>query len=98
MTTTLDLYPGAWAARTPDKPAIVMAESGAIVTYAEFEDAANRRPTSPCELPDALLSEPLSHAEVITDSASAVITMLVRYRTPRHTPRAADTSLSANER
>ena len=42
MTTTLDLHPGAWAARTPDKPAIVMAESGAIVTYAEFEDAANR--------------------------------------------------------
>ena len=42
MTTTLDLYPGTWAARTPDKPAIIMAESGATVSYAELEDAANR--------------------------------------------------------
>ncbi len=42
MTTTLDLYPGAWAARTPDKPAIIMVESGTTVSYAELEDAANR--------------------------------------------------------
>jgi len=42
VTTTLDLYPGAWAARTPDKPAIIMVESGTTVSYAELEDAANR--------------------------------------------------------
>jgi long-chain acyl-CoA synthetase len=42
VTTTLDLHPGAWAARTPDKPAIIMAESGATVSYAELEDTANR--------------------------------------------------------
>jgi len=42
VTTTLDLYPGTWAARTPDKPAIIMAESGATVSYAELEDTANR--------------------------------------------------------
>ena len=42
MTTTLDLHPGAWAARTPDKPAIIMTESGVTVSYAELEDAANR--------------------------------------------------------
>jgi acyl-CoA synthetase (AMP-forming)/AMP-acid ligase II len=42
MTSELDLHPGAWAARTPDKPAVIMAESGAVVTYAELEAAANR--------------------------------------------------------
>jgi long-chain acyl-CoA synthetase len=42
VTSPLDLYPGTWAARTPDKPAIIMAESGASVSYAELEDAANR--------------------------------------------------------
>lgn len=35
-------HPGTWAARTPDKPAIVMFESGASLTYRELEDAANR--------------------------------------------------------
>ena len=42
MTTTLDLHPGSWAARTPNRPAIIMAESGASVSYEELEDAANR--------------------------------------------------------
>ena len=42
MTTTLDLHPGSWAARTPNRPAIIMAESGTTVSYAELEDAANR--------------------------------------------------------
>ena len=42
MTTSLDLYPGTWAAQTPDKPAIIIAESGATVSYAELDDAANR--------------------------------------------------------
>jgi len=42
VTTNLDLYPGTWATRTPDKPAIIMAGSGETVSYAELEDAANR--------------------------------------------------------
>ncbi len=42
MTDAPSNHPGSWAARTPDRPAIVMADSGATVTYAELEDAANR--------------------------------------------------------
>jgi long-chain acyl-CoA synthetase len=42
VTTTLDLHPGTWARRTPDKAAIIMAESGETVSYAELEDSANR--------------------------------------------------------
>ena len=30
------MYPGTWAARTPDKPALVMAGSGRTLTYAEW--------------------------------------------------------------
>jgi len=37
-----DLYPGAWAERTPDAPAVVMAESGEVVTYAQLDEIANR--------------------------------------------------------
>jgi long-chain acyl-CoA synthetase len=42
MSESLDLHPGTWAERTPDKPAVVMAETGQAVSYAELEDAANR--------------------------------------------------------
>lgn len=42
MSDLLQFYPGAWAARTPDKPAVIMAESGEVVTYAELDDFANR--------------------------------------------------------
>lgn len=35
-------YPGAWAARTPDKPAVVIAETGESISYAELDDVANR--------------------------------------------------------
>jgi acyl-CoA synthetase (AMP-forming)/AMP-acid ligase II len=40
--TTGEHYPGAIAASTPDKPAVVMASTGEVVTFAELDDAANR--------------------------------------------------------
>lgn len=36
------LYPGAHAARTPEKSAVIMAESGATLTYSELDAYANR--------------------------------------------------------
>ena len=36
------MWPGAHAARTPDKPAYVMAGSGEVVTYAELDARSNR--------------------------------------------------------
>ncbi|MFP6653996.1 MAG: acyl-CoA synthetase [Myxococcota bacterium] len=42
MTDQLADHPGTWAAKTPDHPAVIMAESGQIVTYAELDGAANR--------------------------------------------------------
>lgn len=47
MTSLADLppnslYPGTWAERTPDKPAVVIAETGESMSYAELDDAANR--------------------------------------------------------
>lgn len=42
MPETLDLHPGTWAARTPDKPAVQMAETGESICYAELEEMANR--------------------------------------------------------
>ncbi len=36
------MYPGAHAAATPDKPAQVWAPTGAVTTYAELDEAANR--------------------------------------------------------
>ena len=42
MSDAPALYPGTWAERTPDKPAVVMAESGEAMTYRELDDFANR--------------------------------------------------------
>ena len=42
MSDAPALYPGTWAERTPDKPAVVMAESGEVMTYRELDDFANR--------------------------------------------------------
>src|SRR6478735_1628207 len=36
------MYPGTWAARTPDKPALVMADSGRTLTYAELDERSLR--------------------------------------------------------
>ncbi|MCC6436595.1 MAG: AMP-binding protein [Acidimicrobiales bacterium] len=36
------MYPGAHATTRPDHPAVIMASSGAVTTYRELDDAANR--------------------------------------------------------
>lgn len=36
------MFPGAFIAQFPDKPAVVMASSGFVQTYAELDEAANR--------------------------------------------------------
>ena len=36
------MYPGTFADRTPDKPAVVMAHTGATLTYAELDDRSTR--------------------------------------------------------
>ncbi len=38
----LTRFPGTWAERTPDKPAVVMGDSGEVVTYAQLDATANR--------------------------------------------------------
>jgi long-chain acyl-CoA synthetase len=37
------MYPGLQAAIRPNQPAIVMAQSGETITYAELEQRSNRR-------------------------------------------------------
>src|SRR5262245_66673764 len=36
------MFPGAHAATTPDKAAVIMGETGAVTTYAELDAGANR--------------------------------------------------------
>ncbi|WP_110207307.1 acyl-CoA synthetase [Nocardioides daejeonensis] len=36
------MYPGTWAATTPDKPALIMAGSGQVLTYAELDERSLR--------------------------------------------------------
>ncbi|MFT7647909.1 MAG: long-chain acyl-CoA synthetase [Candidatus Poriferisodalaceae bacterium] len=36
------MYPGAFVATTPDKPAVIMGTGGQVITYAELDAAANR--------------------------------------------------------
>ena len=36
------MYPGTWAATTPDKPALVMAGSGRTLTYRELDERSLR--------------------------------------------------------
>ena len=36
------MWPGAHAARTPDKPAVIMATTGQVVTYAELDARSNQ--------------------------------------------------------
>ena len=36
------MYPGAFAATTPDHPAVIMASDGQVITYAELDEEANR--------------------------------------------------------
>ena len=36
------MYPGPYAQQHPERPAVILAETGAQLTYAEFEARANR--------------------------------------------------------
>lgn len=36
------MYPGKWAAQNPDKPALIMADTDAVLTYGELEDRSLR--------------------------------------------------------
>lgn len=36
------MYPGTWAERHPDRPALIMARSREVVTYAELDARSNR--------------------------------------------------------
>ena len=36
------MYPGRHAAEAPDRPALIMAESGNVITYGQFESGANQ--------------------------------------------------------
>jgi long-chain acyl-CoA synthetase len=36
------VYPGAFAAQTPEKPAVIMGGSGQVITYAQLDEEANR--------------------------------------------------------
>ena len=36
------MYPGTWAERSPDKPALVMAGSGRTLTYRELDERSLR--------------------------------------------------------
>lgn len=36
------MYPGKWAAETPDKPAVIMADTGAVLTYGQLEERSLR--------------------------------------------------------
>ena len=36
------MYPGKWAARTPDKPAAIDSDTGATISFRELEDRSNR--------------------------------------------------------
>ena len=36
------MFPGSFAATAPDRPAVIMATSGEVVTYAELDEEANR--------------------------------------------------------
>jgi long-chain acyl-CoA synthetase len=38
----MHVYPGTWAAKTPDKPALIVAETGRRLTYAELDDRSIR--------------------------------------------------------
>ena len=60
------MFPGTWAEKTPDKPAIVMHGSGEIVTYSQLEDRSRRL----AQLLWARGLRPGDHVAVLTDNCS----------------------------
>jgi acyl-CoA synthetase (AMP-forming)/AMP-acid ligase II len=39
---TTESYPGHWGVATPDKPAVIMVESGDVVTHADLDERSSR--------------------------------------------------------
>lgn len=52
------MYPGTWAAQTPEKPALVMAGSGRVLTYGELDERSLR-------LANRLHDSGLRHGDVV---------------------------------
>ena len=52
------MFPGTWAAQTPDKPALVIAGSGRVLTYAELDERSLR-------LANRLRDSGLRHGDVV---------------------------------
>ena len=52
------MYPGKWAARVPQRPAVITAETGAVLTYGELEDRSVR-------LANVLLQAGLRRGDVV---------------------------------
>ena len=52
------MYPGKFAALTPEKPAVVMSATGAALTYAELEDRSIRLALHPAVLDLAVIGIP----------------------------------------
>src|ERR1700739_1708118 len=52
------MYPGKWAARVPQRPAVITAETGAVLTYGELEDRSIR-------LANVLLEAGLRRGDVV---------------------------------
>lgn len=42
MADETTFYPGYWAEKAPDRPAIIMASDGSVVTYGQLDEIANR--------------------------------------------------------
>lgn len=63
------MYPGKWAQANPDKPAVIMADTGDTLTYAELEDRSLRLANHF----RALGLEPGAHVAMIAENRMEII-------------------------